>query len=482
MNPIHHWKRLSLPQQMTISIGLFCLLRLLLSRSIPENGGLGWDGWGYAKWIRDFDWEVMTKGLDSYYIQRLLPPMLVRGALLLLGISLTDSHIVSAYLGMNCLALVGVAYIWGLIAERLKLSVPLQWLGCVALFLNFGVGCMAFFNPVLTDFLSLLVGTLQLYFALQGMSGALLTTSAVGGFIWPTALFAGVVLFLFHDPNRKPQKSPLPKFKFDLPVIGPAVLLLFFSYRYLRSWPPFEHSALNNFSFAMFVVQLLACSLCFFSKASIRDLWDRIKSKKVLIALVLVFAMSKLRYSLSNHQINALGYSAFLMQILKSAIRLPALTIVSHVVYFGPVLLLPLIWGRAFIKEAHREDFGLFFLFASLILLNTESRLSINFLPFIIAFAMKSLEGANWKKAHYAFFITLTLLFSKVWLPLASLWVDSPVAKEIQYEFPAQWYFMTFGPWMSLTSYAIQGAAVLGTLVCLYLISGRRQAQRRQSG
>ncbi len=467
--------KLSLPIQMAIAVTFFCFFQLLFSQRIPENAGLGWDGWTYAKWIRDFDWEVLTKGLDSYYIQRVLPPMMVRGVLLLFGLPLTDPNIVATYMVMNSLCLIGVAYLWGLIARRLKLTAALQWLGCLSLFLNFGIGYMAFFTPVLTDFISLLIGALQFYFALQGANIALLVISVVGAFVWPTAFVTGLLLFLFHDPKRKAGASPT-KFRLDLPLIGPAIACLFFFYRYLHSWPRFEHSALNNINVLSFTLQLLVCSLCFSSQTSIRDLWDRIASKKLLIVIVLFAVVGTLRYYLSNHVTSALGYGAFLIQLLRHAMRFPFLAMVSHVVYFGPVLLIPLLRGRFFVREIHREDFGLFFLFISLIMLNTESRLAINFIPFIIAFSMKALEGANWGAWQFGFFTGVTFLFSKFWLRLASLWPTTSIQADAQREFPAQYYFMSFGPWMSFTSYCIQGAVVLVTLAALFLLFRRSRA------
>lgn len=95
--------------------------------------------------------------------------------------------------------------------------------------------------------------------------------------------------------------------------------------------------------------------------------------------------------------------------------------------------------------------------------INPESRRLINLLPFFVAFTVKAVESLRWNASRYWLMAGLSLLFSKIWLPINTRPLEgSPL------DFPLQRYFMNHGPWMSNQMYLIQGSIVLLTAVVFY--------------
>jgi hypothetical protein len=95
----------------------------------------------------------------------------------------------------------------------------------------------------------------------------------------------------------------------------------------------------------------------------------------------------------------------------------------------------------------------------------SESRALIPAFSFFVIFTVAVLEEYKWPGWFYWGFGIVSFIFSKIWFPLGS--------KQLlggYYEFPYQWYFMNYGPWMSDQMYAIQGIFVLVSGIIFFII------------
>jgi hypothetical protein len=85
----------------------------------------------------------------------------------------------------------------------------------------------------------------------------------------------------------------------------------------------------------------------------------------------------------------------------------------------------------------------------------SEARQILVFVPFVVLGLVLALDERPIGGRLLVVLGGLSLLFSKIWLPIPDLTTtDLSVL-------PNQWYFMNFGPWMSVPAYLIQGVAVV---------------------
>jgi hypothetical protein len=148
---------------------------------------------------------------------------------------------------------------------------------------------------------------------------------------------------------------------------------------------------------------------------------------------------------------------------------LPLVFLVALVVYFGPVVGVVLLRWR----EVSGRLAGLGpgpALAAGLgiaLSLNSQSRWVLVLVPLFVVGAVLAVDEVGISQRGLIVFAGLSLLFSKVWL-----WIPDLTATNLE-TWPNQWYFMSFGPWMSPLGYAIQGVFVIGALAALWRTSLR---------
>src|SRR4051794_36336458 len=64
-----------LPAPYVLALAAFAisLAAFLLEERVQVNGGQGWDGIVYTEWAKHFRRDVLVRGVNLYYIQRILP-------------------------------------------------------------------------------------------------------------------------------------------------------------------------------------------------------------------------------------------------------------------------------------------------------------------------------------------------------------------------------------------------------------------------
>jgi hypothetical protein len=154
----------------------------------------------------------------------------------------------------------------------------------------------------------------------------------------------------------------------------------------------------------------------------------------------------------------------------------PALFLIAHSVYFGPVVLLLVLLFPSVCREAHRLGLGVtaFLAFQLAHSVNAESRQLIDGLPLYVLLATRAAESVGWSRGRSWLIAALGLVGSKAWLRINQGAWGNPA------DFPAQYYFMSMGPSMSPLTLRLQAAAALVALALVWLALRRRgQEQSR---
>jgi hypothetical protein len=165
-------------------------------------------------------------------------------------------------------------------------------------------------------------------------------------------------------------------------------------------------------------------------------------------------------------------------RMLYSSVARPLAFVVGHVVHFGPIIVLAMmLWPRS-ARHIHRFGPGMVLLFLGILVLGltSESRTITAILPFVVAFTALSVDRLEWRMGKVVTFATMSLIVSRVWFPINQGAIDQPP----HLEFPAQFYFMNFGPWMSNQSYWVFMAG-LGVVTVITVLLVRVSGARRHS-
>jgi hypothetical protein len=149
-----------------------------------------------------------------------------------------------------------------------------------------------------------------------------------------------------------------------------------------------------------------------------------------------------------------------------TAVSVPGVFFVAHVVFYGPVIWLALFLWRPTCRLIREHGVGLTLNIALGLILGlcSESRGIINFLPLLVPFVNKATDSLHWGPRQYGLVVLATLVSSRIWLTInQGPFVGRPL------RFPDQLLFMCVGPWMSYGMYAAQGAITLLAGVLLYV-------------
>jgi hypothetical protein len=469
------------PGILSLAALLLALTVWLLGERIYVQGGLGGDGVIYARWAKDFANEVFVKRLDTYYIQRILPPAVVHCGLRLLSAPLTDPNVIRAYCVLSVILYTLMAFVWGRIAIVLNISAPGRWLGFVALFLNYIALKYTFFLPVTTDIYAYALGLFMLHAYLTGRRVQLAVLTALGAFVWPLSVYVGGLLLAFPPGKKgKDESATLPVRALAAVIAAGASALGILGIRYvLRTGPQLANGLVDPpylepigrllwLSYAV-VGAYLFIGLAFLLRSNRLFDWrqyvGRPQRTGLILALVVVVGVRLLQDWWSTGAL-VFGVKEMLAITAFTSVGKPGVFLVMHAAFFGPVFILAmLLWPRVS-ALIHRQGVGLTFaiVLGFLLSLNSQSRYLLNVFVMVIPFAVKAADEVGWQPRTYALFAGLGVLFSKCWLPMNG---------GNQYhgrflEFPDQLLFMTHGPWVSNVMYAVQGVVIVVVGVVMY--------------
>jgi len=453
---------------MALLVTLFGLAAICFSDRMPVNNGMGFDGRVYGAIVKDLRHQVFDRQLDLRFIQRVLPCAVVHYMLRAVGISLQENvNIIHGFQAYNLLLLVIGAYLWSAIAGQLHLGRRGAWLGFVALFGNFAVLRLTFYYPVLTDTTAVVIGLVLVYGFLGRHSLLVMLAGLASAFSWPPALYMSALLLLFPRSAARPA-VPFRPISFFLYAVPATVIVVVAAYLfYVKHVILASHVAQTWRATAPLAIGIVFVFLAVAVRWLIdQDILTRLvhgyreMSFRPLIMTATMFALAKLalHFWLIPRFESAAASITFVVQAeFVSSIAKPAVFLVAHVVYYGPIILVAIFFWPSI--TANLRSLGLGAVLTALLGLvqgvTSESRHLLAFLPLLVALAAQAMERARLPRGHDIVFVLTTLVASKFWMPMT-------VVSHGPFDaFPSQSYLMNQGPWMSNLSYAIQSAAVL---------------------
>jgi hypothetical protein len=487
-----------------VAIGV--LLYLLDDRT-NWSGGFGFDGRFYGELARNFPSAVFghgtvippglghyegpaLTGIDSYYAYRLVPSGLTWLGLQALGLSPTNANVVGAFAGLDALMFGLATFCWCRSADLLGLGDRAKIVGAIGLVVNFSVFRTGGYYPVSTDQVALGLGALSLYLWLRGATVPLVACIVAACFTWPLHLAVGPLLLLFPPPTnaaeslsagvagRRPAVWRPTRFGAVVGAITAVVAVASLTAIQLGD----QHSTTGTPQLPVFPLSAAIVGIYVFAvvafllpRGGLRELGAILRSIQVRrLALAIGVLAGVLIAAAAIARRPGFDTAGLLEEGFWSSTLDPGLFLVLFVGYYG-LLMLALL---ADLPRAAADSWRLGPAMAMIVggcllaaLLTQPREISDAYaflvLPGVLAF--RRLFGFS--TSAILTFLGLSLLLSRIWLPIGDLGTD--LAKLT--EFPAQSYYMAAGPWTAPSMWAAQlvGVAAVGAAMWL-LTRGRR--------
>jgi len=461
---------------------------LVFREYIPLNSGFGFEGYSvYLPLTKQFD--QLVRQLDGYSIQRILP-FSVAWVLLKLfnsGGAITDSQVFNFWIGLNYIELVLICYIWHRLASCLKLSFIAAFSGFTILTFNFATAKLDYYYNFNYDRLALLFGLLLLYNYINKNKFAFTVFSILSTAVWPSFLVLNIILLIF--PAKSINKiaadtKQVKKIDYSIAVIVSTAVIASFFTVYLTGninrradlAPPVD--ALLPVSILLAGVFMFAVVLYVMQNTNVLTNIAghfKIDFSGILALFLMISAYIVLTKFIANPgAVNRLNLAEFVSNVATGAIQRPLQFVAAHTLYFGPGIFLLFALRRqvTIVLQSHGVGLTLLAIIAALQFLNSESRQMINLLPLIALIVAQAVEIIHADYKFLTMFVCSSLVLSKFWLTINPVPSDLPSGAFSYFPmigdsqlFPAQKYFMNFGPWMSTQMLLIQSAVVV--LLCL---------------
>jgi hypothetical protein len=399
----------------------------------------------------------------------------------------TDSDsIVAAYKVANAISLTA-ALGFGIASMRhLALSRAGLLVATFLTFFNFATLYWLPFDPVLTDGMALAIGSIQLWAYLSRRYVVLAIASAVGGFIWPSTAEVGAALLFFpRPPKEEPERSLLPSIgpsdrpsMLDLAIAALlAAVMTWFASTLADYVPPYrQHTAIKTLfrlSCAIFsVTSFIALKELIRVGPSLRQLaridLDALTGKALAVAMLVGVSRTVKWIAIAPSTRVPQAPDFQMWDVLKSGffypVQRPAVWLASHLGFFGPAIVLVLFCWRDLCNHARRIGFGLNAVLgiAFLMLLNSQSRVGMDFMPIVLPLAAVAAARFPWTLRRLWELGALTFLCSKLWYSI----VQKPV-------FDGASLMNNVGPWMENEAWAAHLVVLI--LASIWVLWMRRQ-------
>jgi hypothetical protein len=475
---------------------------------IPVASGFGWDGVFYGRVAMDF--HNMIGNIDSYHANRIFPGILIHYVISVLDIPLNLKSVLSGYQFYYIIILVCSSVFWILISNHLLLKPIAKWIGFFALFINFPLFTLYFYYPALTDGTAFFIGLLMLYSFLGKNNILLLMVTVISFFTWPVGIVIGFLLFIYSDKESAIEyyKNKKTSLILILLILSPFLALAWINIDLTSVLQDLivqaglngkifsKSDTPNSFNLGIYThlvnnilnIVYIVAMYWFILKKFDFILYFRSNFQKNLLikflisVLILIFLIILKRqiFSPSLPTNEPLWYVS--LYFTGYNVRFPFQFIVGQISYWGPVIILLIIFFKDFIRQLQVFSLPVLFafLFTVLFSINSEGRPITNFYPFIVVVLLKAVDFSKFRnlKLFTMSFVLISLLYSKVWLPMKlpssvfpeSIWTGLDT-------FPMQWYFMNFGYFMNFQMYLVHGfAAVIFFIIIYFTIKNPKQS------
>jgi hypothetical protein len=470
---------------------LILLCYLPFREIIPKNRGIGYDGQYYARWTHGLSFSVLVSPseerpesiiLTKYYTRRILPSMVLHYTMRAFNIRRTEPNIIMSFTILNILLMTLAVFWWCLAADELGIGDLAKWLGFLALFINYVNLKMPLFYPVLTDSTAFAFGAASLLLYLRRHKAWLLVLTLAGTFVWPTIPYFGFLLLMFPRGEETKLESAPRKLNYWTAGALTAIVLAYTVYLLVSGFE-ITSTPVKPMRYLIPLSMLLVGLYLFFGLRYLLDskgLWDDLRPANVISRPW--FWIAVLFLAIAEVLVRLIPATATNMTPMKSvsdtfftSITTPGIFLIAHTLHYGPFFLFLIFLWRPISENIRRQGTGLVLCFALALLLSagSESRKLLNFYPFIILFLIQAAEGVAARGRIVAVLAVLSLILSKIWLPL-SRDLTLPLIGAVTW---FKLYASSRGPWIDHNWYAIQLPAVLAVAICVYIWCGRGRAE-----
>ena len=468
---------------------------------VAVNDGFGWDGIIYRDIVCHLEEHYFSGGINSYHMHRILPFAMIHFIIKWTGIGITDANILRVAMWQN-IVMLGLS-----VACFFRLSRLFRWkqttevMAFSLMFFTFPVLKYMGYYPLLTDTMALFLSfaTACCYFDrhLRHRSLWLSLLGIISMTVWP--VLSVVVLFLVALPSGKPcgAISSRTHSAPDLPTLTLRMVyvlwvpMAFAAYVWYRMCYRGADDISDVFvrrptsSVWLLPVAAAAWMAVMWRAAGMlllpaKPLAGMLLERKNLCRLIASCAVFLLLYRATGC---FGGPSVFsLTEELVCMSQLPLTDVLIFLeapfAYLGCFFLLTVCYWREICQEAHRHGMSILAvtMLALFFLADTETRKLIAFYPFLLILLANALERRPFPRWMPATTILLQLALSCFWLQIntdgiAQAFADDSIAGSMN--FPAQRYFMFFGPWQSHQMYLLFLTVELVILAALLLTKQR---------
>jgi hypothetical protein len=459
---------------MTCIVLVLGTVNIFFGEIVPAGGGFGWDGLTYANIVRALPSMIADGQMTSYYAQRLLPSAVVRVMLLASNESFSNENIIRAFEIYNLGLLLAGTYAWKRIADHLSLDISARWIGFGGIFVNFLITKQVMYSPVSTDVTAVFVSLLLLLFYLEKRPAFLFLTTVAGSFAWQISGLCGAMLIVLMDQkfSRDDIAAPslLAKHRKQM-AIGWLVLLVVSIIGYLASvhfLPANDRLQRLVTGAPSLAAVAIAITILIGSTQIIRSFVVNLPSIRPLLVVYAaagIFIPRAIVKAISNSALpNPNSFSQVLEWVLLplnggGKVLMPLVTLGA---LLGPALLLLILnWDKVCV-ELRRLGPGV----VAVVGLNlplglvTEPRYVILAWPLAVTALVLALQHFKVQSSFLRAFFILSILSAQFWLPMnLKPWTGGDY--EGLLDFPKQFLFMHYGPWMSWPSYLVQLSIVI---------------------
>lgn len=463
-----------------IRIALISILTCIIIHSftgemIPYHDGLGWDGVAFFRIIRDFHNLFFSHGIDQYYMSRFFPFAVIHYALRLCSIPITiESALIGAKIFNGFMLILLIVYFYKM-SVLLKWSVQTEIVAFSFVFFNFPVLKLFGYYPIATDCTALLLAYAGVFYYL---SNNLYKLVAVGLIALLTFPFVSVVLLIltlfprnFVEPITKNSEDSFSKcFSFIVRFLFCITPLLFFMLRVYLHRLDVSQMFITIRGYSGYVVScislLAVVSFYYLSTFPLIINWRQLFASfflkthflKILIGICCFFLLYKLLSFVGSPTVRFNLYSQFVGMHVYSQSDI-FIFLETPFFYLGLFpLLVMLSWFHIF--EFVKKEFGVgYFLVVILFLImvmDIETRKLVAFYPVLLVPLINFIQSITLKKQVVFVIPFVCLLTSFFWFNINTPDIKNAFEQPQTYvNFPAQRYFMFFGPWQSHSVYLV---------------------------
>jgi hypothetical protein len=169
--------------------------------------------------------------------------------------------------------------------------------------------------------------------------------------------------------------------------------------------------------------------------------------------------------------------STFLFNTALFSIVKPLSFLVQHIIYFGPLIALIILFFKDYCKEVRNLGFGFVLIIGAgfIQLINSESRQLLGLLPFFILPIVLTLEKASVSRIALISTFIVSAILSKFYLPINGLATKILKLDRLTFldvtkpdSIGVQLYMMHHGPWVSKTFYIVNSSIALITIIIMF--------------